>query len=185
MEFNFKKNVNGDSLIIRKKIIDEAIQLVTNTTNYTNTDLKFYLMLSLVDVFVEENIIVYCLSDDEKLDEKLVNTIEPLFCDLMSKNEELKNIYEELYIELQEYMNRECKNNRSSMGVLNNIIKNIGEIDFTSMINYLDNLLNKDNEESNEKITKIKTIQNAEEESEKIKELINQFTINKNENTTK
>lgn len=186
MEFKMKEKVNFDSLVLKKKILGETLEIITNKTNYTITDLQFYLMISFVNALVEENVIVYCLADEDKLMDKLENVIEPLFNEHIKNNQELFYIYNELTDDLIDFMEREHENNLSVVGILNSIVEVLSEVDYQKIIDLIGNTVGEKAPETNDKKEKeIKplTIEQAEIESEKMKALINQFAVNKNEDT--
>ena len=186
MEFKMKEKVNFDSLVLKKKILGETLEIITNKTNYTITDLQFYLMISFVNALVEENVIVYCLADEDKLMDKLENVIEPLFNEHIKNNQELFYIYNELTDDLIDFMEREHENNLSVVGILNSMVEVLSGVDYQKIIDLISNTVEEKTPEKNDKKEKeIKplTIENAEIESEKMKALIKQFAVNKNENT--
>lgn len=186
MEFKMKEKVNFDSLVLKKKILGETLEIITNKTNYTITDLQFYLMISFVNALVEENVIVYCLADEDKLMDKLENVIEPLFNEHIKNNQELFYIYNELTDDLIDFMEREHENNLSVVGILNSMVEVLSGVDYQKIIDLISNTVEEKTPEKNDKKEKeIKplTIEDAGIESEKMKALINQFAVNKNENT--
>lgn len=188
MEFKMKEKVNFDSLVLKKKILGETLEIISNKTNYTITDLQFYLMISFVNALVEENVIVYCLADEDKLMDKLENVIEPLFNEHIKNNKELFYIYNELTDDLVDFMEREHENNLSVVGILNSVVEVLSGIDYQKIVDIVNNTVGEKTPNENEKKEKeIKplTVEEAEIESEKMKALISQFAVNKNENAIK
>ncbi len=188
MEFKMKENINFDSLVLKKKILGETLEIITNKTNYTITDLQFYLMISFVNALVEENVIVYCLADEDKLMDKLEKVIEPLFNEHIKSNQELFYIYNELTDDLIDFMEREHENNLSVVGILNSMVEVLSGVDYQKIIDMIGNTVGEktpETDDKKEKEIKPLTIEQAEIESEKMKALINQFAVNKNEDTIK
>lgn len=183
MDFKMKENVNFDSFVLRKKILGETLEIISTTSNYTITDLSFYLMISFVDALVEENVVVYCLSDEEKLTEKLETIIEPLFFEKIKSDTHIYGIYEELLDELIDYMEREHENGLSVAGILSSVIDALSGIDYQKLLDMVNNTI--EEKTSNEgvdtknKEVKILTAEEAAVESDKMKALINQFTVKK------
>lgn len=186
MEFKMKENINFNSLVLKKKILGETLEVITNKNNYTITDLQFYLMISFVNALVEENVIVYCLADEDKLMEKLENIIEPLFNEKIKSNNELYEIYNELTDDLIDFMEREHENNLSITGILNSIIEVLSGIDYQKLLDMVNNTIDEKSsapEETENKIIKKLSVEEAEIESDKMKALINQFATQKQANT--
>lgn len=185
MEFKMKEKVNFDSLVLKKKILGETLEIITNKTNYTITDLQFYLMISFVNALVEENVIVYCLADEDKLMDKLENVIEPLFNEHIKNNQELFYIYNELTDDLIDFMEREHENNLSVVGILNSIIEVLSGIDYKKLLDMVNNTIDEKSStpEEENKIIKKLSVEEAEIESDKMKALINQFATQKQTNT--
>lgn len=179
MEFKMKENVNFDSFVLRKKILGETLEIISTTSNYTITDLSFYLMISFVDALVEENVVVYCLSDEEKLTEKLETIIEPLFFEKIKGDEHIYSIYEELLDELIDYMEREYESNLSVVGILNSVLETLSNIDYQKILSMINYTVEEKQPDKKEKEVRVLTAEEAEIESEKMKDLINQFTVKK------
>ena len=184
MDFKMKETVNFDSLVLKKKILGETLEIISNKTNYTITDLQFYLMISFVNALVEENVIVYCLADEDKLMDRLENVIEPLFNEHIKNNKEIFYIYNELTDDLVDFMEREHENNLSVVGILNSIMDALSGIDYQRVLDIVNSTIEEKTEEVTKKEKEIKTLtaDEAAIESEKMKALINQFAVKK-ENT--
>ena len=186
MEFKMKENIDFDSLVLRKKILGETIEIITNKNNYTVTDLQFYLMISFVNALVEENVIVYCLSEEDKLMEKLEKVIEPLFNQHIKTNERAYEVYNLLIDDLIDYMEREHENSLSVVGILTSIAEVLSEIDYQKLLDMVNNTIDGklgEEEIKEQKTIKKLTVEEAEIESDKMKALINQFATNKQTNT--
>lgn len=186
MNFKMKENVNFNSLVLKKKILGETLEIITSTSNYTITDLQFYLMISFVNALVEENIIVYCLADEDKLIDRLTNDVEPLFVEHIINNAEAYDVYVELTNELIDYMEREHENNLSIIGVVNSVIDTISNADLSQVVNMMSDFINHNANSTTDKQDKeIKplTVEEASIESDKMKALISQFAVNKQANT--
>ena len=184
MDFKMKETVNFDSLVLKKKILGETLEIISNKTNYTITDLQFYLMISFVNALVEENVIVYCLADEDKLMDRLENVIEPLFNEHIKNNKEIFYIYNELTDDLVDFMEREHENSLSVVGILNSIMDALSGIDYQRVLDIVNSTIEEKTEEVTKKEKEIKTLtaDEAAIESEKMKALINQFAVKK-ENT--
>ena len=185
MDFKMKENVNFNSLVLKKKILGETLEIITSRDNYTITDLQFALMIGFVNAIVEENVIVYCLADEDKLIDRLTNDVEPLFIEHIINNAEAYDVYVELTDEFIDYMEREHENNLSIVGVLNSIINVIGDLDISKLLDVFMNVANAAEDTEKEKEVKPLTVESAMIESDKMKDLISQFVVNKSTNTIK
>ena len=77
MDFKMKENVNFNSLVLKKKILGETLEIITSRDNYTITDLQFALMIGFVNAIVEENVnemIANVASEIQKLAEESNNS---------------------------------------------------------------------------------------------------------------
>lgn len=177
MKFKQKEAFNFKSFTERKRIIEEALDLMSVRTNFTSTDVHFYTMMAFVNAMVEENIIVYCMSEEADLMNKLLNDVEPAFEELIS-NEDVYNYYHSIVEEIEDYMYREFESNQGLVSLLNKGFEMLGELDYTKVFETIRSLMPT---EIQKELPKTNAM--AIDESNKIKDLIAKYT-NETTNTT-
>lgn len=187
MEYKLKENVKVDSLTFKKKVLEEAIDLMGVIKNYTNTNIEFNLMLGFLDNMVEGDTLLKSLAESTKLVNEIENTIEPLYQDVILNNENNLKVFNELFDELKEYCDREVENNRRITGLLNSIIEELSALSPEEVIATINQIVDFASNHfvpkaKEQKVQVEKTIKPAEEikiENEKILELVNKFANHK------
>ena len=192
MNFKFKEKVNVSSFTFKKQVIEEVIDLLGEKKNYVKNDIAFYTMIAFLDNLIEENMLIEALGDDNKLIEKLYNTIEPLFEQHILMVEEYYTVFNDLVEQIEEYMVRQNNNRYTVSGLIYTILDEVGNMkpeEITRIIEYVeDNLLRRVKPSKKELPPKkekpiIKPIESEEIANERIEALINEFK-NKNNITT-
>ena len=59
MELKLKEDVKLTNLMSKKRIITSTLEMVGEQDNYTETDIKLYLMLSMMNEMVEGNVLLF------------------------------------------------------------------------------------------------------------------------------
>lgn len=181
MEYKLKENVKVNSLFFKKKVLEEAIDLMGAIKNYTNNNIKFNLMLSFLDCMVEGNALLEKLAESTRLADEINDTVEPLFNQVMEQNVDYKVVFEELLQELKEFCDREVENNRRMTGFISTILNEVGNLSQEETMQIIQQIFEL---ASNGFVQKIKTdkpaksVKTQEEiriENEKMLDLINQF----------
>lgn len=127
MKLTFKKGVDAKSLILKHNILLQASDLVMGREGALQTEKDLYLMMALVDNFVEEDLIALCNEDGRELSQITTEDIEPAFNELM-EDEEIANLYKEMH----ELFLARCKeiwdNQHSFYGVLDALLTAISSM---------------------------------------------------------
>lgn len=140
MEYKLKENVNVNSLTFRKKVLEETIDLLGAVRNYTDTTLKFNLMLGFLDNILEGNTLLEELAKSTRLLDEIEGTIEPLFESAVLGNDDYLQAFNSISQELTEYADREMINNRTITGLLYAILDEVGSLtveEIATMINQM------------------------------------------------
>jgi hypothetical protein len=188
MEYKIKENVNVNSLIFRKKVIEETIDLMGGIKNYTKTNIKFNLMLGFLDNVIDGDTLLESLAESTRLINEIEDKIEPLYQKIIADNETNLKLFNELFDELEEYCNREVENNRRMTGFLYTILEELGSITPEEVMNLVNQVVDlaanhfvpKANTKELKKAEPIKTAEEIKIENEKILELVNKFANYKN-----
>ncbi len=170
MKFKQKEAFNFKSFTERKRIIEEVLDLLVVRSNFTSTDIHFYTMMAFVNAMVEENIIVYCMAEEDKLMDKLLNEVEPAFEEL-TQDEMVYAYYHSIVEEVEDYMFREYESNQSLVSIINKALEMIGELDYNKILETVHKFAPAEIKDDLPKTNKM-----AEEESQKIKDLISKYT---------
>lgn len=128
MEYKIKENVNVNSLTFKKKVLEETIDLMGVIRNYTHSDLEFNLMLGFLDNLIDGNSLLEALAHSTGLIAEIESKVEPLFNEVVVKNEEYYKVYNSLYNEMKDYAEREVANNHNITGLLYTLIDELGSL---------------------------------------------------------
>lgn len=128
MEYKIKENVNVNSLTFKKKVLEETIDLMGVIRNYTPSDLEFNLMLGFLDNLIDGNSLLEALAHSTGLIAEIESKVEPLFNEVVVKNEEYYKVYNSLYNEMKDYAEREVTNNHNITGLLYTLIDELGSL---------------------------------------------------------
>ena len=187
MDYQIKKNVNVNSLTFRKKVIEEAIDLMGVINNYTMTNIEFNLMLGFLDNVIEGNTLLENLAESTRLVNELEDTIEPLYQDIIVNNENYLSVFNGMLEELKDYCDREVQNNKGIAGVVRTVVNELGSLSLEEIINMLNQTVElasnhfvpKSKEQKSVEVKPVKTAENIKIENEKILELVNKFANHK------
>lgn len=129
MELTIKKDVNVKSVVLRHKIALETITLLDGRENILYTEKELYTMVSLVDNFVEENLIEAVNLEKEDFPVIVEKYIEPKFEEIITMYN-VQDVYDELVGYVDEYLtNLEYKEN-TFFGFFNTIIDIVGDMNW-------------------------------------------------------
>jgi hypothetical protein len=128
MEYKIKENVNVNSLTFKKKVLEETIDLMGVIRNYTHSDLEFNLMLGFLDNLIDGNSLLEALAHSTGLIAEIESKVEPLFNEVVVKNEEYYKVYNSLYNEMKDYAEREVANNHNITGLLYTLMDELGSL---------------------------------------------------------
>lgn len=181
MEYKLKENVKVNSLFFKKKVLEEAIDLMGAIKNYTNNNIKFNLMLSFLDCVVEGNTLLEELAKSTRLADEINDTVEPLFNQIMEQNADYKVVFEELLQELKEFSDREVENNRRMTGFISTILNEVGNLSQEEIMQIAQQVVDMASNgfvqkaKTEKPVKPVKTQEEIKIENEKMLDLINQF----------
>jgi hypothetical protein len=127
MTFTLKKDLDIRSLTVQHNILLGATMLLQGREGVLETEKRIFLMLSIVDTLVEEDILQLCNDDERNLTDIIIQEIEPYY-------ETLKQ--QEGFIEAEQYMTqillKRCQeiwdNQHSAYGVFDAILTTISTL---------------------------------------------------------
>lgn len=134
MEIKMKEKVNVKGFTFKKRVIEESIELLGRKRNYVLNDIKFVAMIAFANNLVENNLIIETLYDEKELENKMLNVVEPLFLQEITK-EGYKESFEEIVMDIEDFMYREYEMRSSISGFLYDLFSDLGEIDINEMVN--------------------------------------------------
>lgn len=185
MEIKMKENVNVNSFTFKKKVIEEALELLGRKKNYILNDLKFITMITFTNNLVENNLVIESLYNIDNIEDKMTSIIEPLFeKEVLDKPERLES-FNEIVNELIDFMEREAKMRLTIAGFLYDFAEDLGGLTMDDLIKIVNQAIDKTNFSNiklpNKKVNKksdeeikqdaLKDIENA-----KMKALIEKYT---------
>ena len=142
MEIKMKKDVKVNSLIFKKRVIENTIDLLGRKRNYVINDIEFMAMISFVNELVEGNLILESLYEDDKVVEKITNDVEPLFEQEVLNKPENKKIFDNIMEQLIAYYEREVLSRRTVAGVLYDIAGELGNMSLEEIATLLAHVVN-------------------------------------------
>lgn len=191
MKFELKEKVNVESLAFKKRVIGEAIELLGKGRNYTNTDIEFATMIAFLNNLCVNNVVIDALYDNDKVEEKIVKDVEPMFKEEVLDKEDRKLAYNDIIKQIKEYMDREVINRRSISGTIYDILEELGSLSVEDLLktvmsfaDIFTELVDKPKQEKRDEEAREKAV--AEIDNLKMKALIEKFMKQeKEENTSK
>lgn len=132
MEMTVKQNINKESVVLKHKIALEAATLLEDKENVLYTDIMIYSMVSLVDNFIEEHLIDLINKEDRDFAIIVEEDIEPLFNELV-KDEQIKDIFDSTVEYVDEYLMHADYKRNTAIGLINNILDIIGDMNFEDL----------------------------------------------------
>lgn len=118
MNLTIRENINKESTVLKHKIGLETITLLEDRGNILTSEIEIYAMVSLVDSFVNENLIQMITEDEREFAEIVEADIEPLFEEIIQKYE-YKDIYDEIVEDIVYYKEKDDADSHSLLGLLN------------------------------------------------------------------
>lgn len=133
MEIKMKEKVNVKGFTFKKRVIEESIELLGRKRNYVLNDIKFVAMIAFANNLVENNLIIEALYDEQELENKMLEVVEPLFEQEIVK-EGYKESFEEIVMDIEDYMYREYEMRSTVSGFLYDLFNDLGEVDINEMV---------------------------------------------------
>lgn len=141
MEVKLKDQVQVKSFTFKKRVIEEAMELIGEKNNFVINDIEFVVMIAFLNNLVENNLILETLHDIETLEQKLNEEVEPLFTQLVVENETYLEVFEDIVGQMEDYMIRAYKNRQTVAGFFYDIINEIGDMSLEDVSNILEQVV--------------------------------------------
>lgn len=141
MEIKLKEQVNVNSLTFKKRVIEEAIELLGRKRNYIDNDIDFVVMITFVNGLAENNVIIESLYDEANLETKISTEIEPLFEEEVLNKEDRLAVYKDIVSQMKEYMKREAANRVSIAGVIYDLLEELGNMPIEDLVKNITSII--------------------------------------------
>lgn len=175
MKLTLKQNINKESVVLKHKIALETITLLEGREKLLYTDCMLYTMISLVDNFIEEELLELINTDEREFTTIVEDTIEPFFNELIS-NEEIETLFYEVLHYVDEFKLREETRRTSAIGFMDYLLEIIGSFDWEDLKFFFHHLTEKAQETMiKEEKQPVPTRDEFEGADAKMKELIQRF----------
>lgn len=141
MEIKLKEQVNVNSLTFKKRVIEEAIELLGRKRNYIDNDIDFVVMITFVNGLAENNVVIESLYDEANLETKISTEIEPLFEKEVLNKEDRLAVYKDIVSQMKEYMKREAANRVSIAGVIYDLLEELGNMPVEDLVKNITSII--------------------------------------------
>lgn len=141
MEIKLKEQVNVNSLTFKKRVIEEAIELLGRKRNYIDNDIDFVVMITFVNGLAENNVVIESLYDEANLETKISTEIEPLFEKEVLNKEDRLAVYKDIVSQMKEYMKREAANRVSIAGVIYDLLEELGNMPIEDLVKNITSII--------------------------------------------
>lgn len=141
MEIKLKEQVNVNSLTFKKRVIEEAIELLGRKRNYIDNDIDFVVMITFVNRLAENNVVIESLYDEANLETKISTEIEPLFEKEVLNKEDRLAVYKDIVSQMKEYMKREAANRVSIAGVIYDLLEELGNMPIEDLVKNITSII--------------------------------------------
>ena len=141
MEIKLKEQVNVNSLTFKKRVIEEAIELLGRKRNYIDNDIDFVVMITFVNGLAENNVVIESLYDEANLETKISTEIEPLFKKEVLNKEDRLAVYKDIVSQMKEYMKREAANRVSIAGVIYDLLEELGNMPIEDLVKNITSII--------------------------------------------
>ena len=141
MEIKLKEQVNVNSLTFKKRVIEEAIELLGRKRNYIDNDIDFVVMITFVNGLAENNVVIESLYDEANLETKISTEIEPLFEKEVLNKEDRLAVYKDIVSQMKEYMKREAANRVSIAGVIYDLLEELGIMPIEDLVKNITSII--------------------------------------------
>lgn len=128
MEIKMKEKVNTKSFTFKKRVLEEAIELLGRRRNYVTNDIYFITMICFLNNMVENNLIVETLAQEGELEQNMIQFVEPLFESEIVAKEDVLTDYEDLVSQLIDYMEREVYNRTNAVSLFYDLTAELSEL---------------------------------------------------------
>lgn len=165
MEIKMKEKVNVQSFTFKKKVIEEALELLGRKRNYMLNDLKFITMITFTNNLVENNLVIESLYNVDDIEDKMTEIVEPLFeKEVLNQPDRLES-FNEIVDELVDFMEREVKMRLTVSGFLYDFAEDLGGLSMDDLMK----LINQAMDKVGVSINKVNKKESAKKTDEQIK----------------
>lgn len=128
MDLKLRNNVNIEGFTFQKRVIEESLELIGRKKNYIDNDIKFVVMIAFCNNLVQDNLIIESLYDEDKLEEKIENIVEPFFREQVLNRPEIKGIFDDIVCQIISYMDREYNSRNHISGFIYDLFSDLGDL---------------------------------------------------------
>lgn len=121
MEMTVKQNINAKSIVLKHKIALGASLMLEERELTLDTDAELYTMVSVVNNFIEENLLDLIEADEREFAEILESDVEPLFDKIMT-DYNYQDTFEEIVSTVVNYLDNLQYRRNTVMGLINTLI---------------------------------------------------------------
>ena len=126
MELKLKENYNISSITMQHNILLQALTMLEGREGALETEKKLYLIVSLVNNLVEEDLLENCNKDERDLPTILINDIEPFFIKICEEDNKIKEAYNYMEKVLLDRCNKIWDDQHSLLGIMDAVLTTIG-----------------------------------------------------------
>lgn len=185
MEMTVKQNVNANSIVLKHKIALGASLMLEERELTLDTDAELYTMVSVVNNFIEENLLDLIEADEREFAEILEADVEPLF-DKIITDYNYKETFDEIVATVVNYLDSLQYRRNTVIGLINMVIDFLSDQNWEDLEFFFNDLKQRGSSLLTSLVTDLpktetkKVIQRTNQEqfdgaSEKIKDLIEKF----------
>lgn len=185
MEMTVKQNVNANSIVLKHKIALGASLMLEERELTLDTDAELYTMVSVVNNFIEENLLDLIEADEREFAEILEVDVEPLF-DKIIADYNYKETFDEIVATVVNYLDNLQYRRHTVLGLVNMVIDFLSEQNWEDLEFFFNDLKQRGSNLLTSLVTDLpktetkKVIQRTNQEqfdgaSDKIKDLIEKF----------
>ena len=185
MEMTVKQNMNAKSIVLKHKIALGASLMLEERELTLDTDAELYTMVSVVNNFIEENLLDLIEADEREFAEILETDVEPLF-DKIIVDYDYKETFEEIVATVVNYLDSLQYRRNTILGLVNMVIDFLSDQNWEDLEFFFNDLKQRGSSLLTTMVTDMpktetkKIIQRTNQEqfdgaSDKIKDLIEKF----------
>ena len=185
MEMTVKQNINAKSIVLKHKIALGASLMLEERELTLDTDAELYTMVSVVNNFIEENLLDLIEADEREFAEILEADVEPLF-DKIITDYNYKETFDEILATVVNYLDSLQYRRNTVIGLINMVIDFLSDQNWEDLEFFFNDLKQRGSSLLTSLVTDLpktetkKVIQRTNQEqfdgaSEKIKDLIEKF----------
>lgn len=185
MEMTVKQNVNANSIVLKHKIALGASLMLEERELVLDTDAELYTMVSVVNNFIEENLLDLIDADERDFAEILEVDVEPLF-DKIVADYDYKETFNEIVLTVVGYLDNLQYRRNTVMGLINTLIDFLSEQNWSDLEFFFNDLKQRGTsllasavgntpQAETKKVIQRANTEQYEGASEKIKDLIEKF----------